>query len=95
MILGIDVGGTKTAVCLGTAQGDVLQRQEFPSRAERGFQPMFADILACARQFSGYAEIGVSIGGPLDAEHGVIQSPPQPAGLGKCSAQRFAATGAR
>lgn len=76
MILGIDIGGTKTALCLGNRSGEVVQRVQFPSRAERGFEAMLSDILATATEFSGYEEIGVSIGGPLDAERGVIQSPP-------------------
>lgn len=76
MILGIDVGGTKTAVLLGTREGEVLQRREFPSQAQRGFQALYDDIVACAADFGGYAEIGVSIGGPVDWQRGIVQSPP-------------------
>jgi sugar (pentulose or hexulose) kinase len=45
VILGIDVGGTKTAVLLGTRDGKVLQRQEFPSHAERGFEALHGEII--------------------------------------------------
>jgi glucokinase len=76
VILGIDVGGTKTAVLLGTRDGQVLQRREFPSNASRGFQPLYDDIVACAAEFGGYEEIGVSIGGPVDSQRGVVHSPP-------------------
>lgn len=50
VILGIDVGGTKTTVLLGTREGKVLQRQEFPSRAERGFEALYSDIVGCAEK---------------------------------------------
>ena len=34
--LGWDVGGTKSAAVLGNADGDVLDRSEWPSDADRG-----------------------------------------------------------
>lgn len=76
VILGIDVGGTKTAVLLGTRDGEVLQRREFASQATRGFEALYRDIVDCAAEFGGYDEIGVSIGGPVDSQRGVVQSPP-------------------
>lgn len=76
MILGLDVGGTKTAVLLGDESGNVVRREEYPSGAQRGFTPMFADICARAAGFSGYDCIGVSIGGPVDALRGRVQGPP-------------------
>jgi glucokinase len=79
-LLGLDIGGTKCCVLAGTADGGVTERVEWPSQAERGPGPMLAEIeaetarLAAARP--PVVAIGVSIGGPLDAENGVVHSPP-------------------
>jgi len=75
-ILGIDIGGTKCAVILGTADGEVLDRREWPSRAWRGPQAMLAEISAAADHFQGFSSVGVSIGGPLNSQRGIIYSPP-------------------
>jgi len=77
--LGIDVGGSKCAVCLGTVEGEILARREWPSRAERGPEPMIRDLIEAARDLlagESVAGVGVSIGGPLDADQGVIHEPP-------------------
>jgi glucokinase len=80
LLLGIDVGGTKTAVVVGDVAGAVRARAEFPSLAARGPDALIADIehhvarLAVAHP--GAAAIGVSIGGPVDAESGLVMSPP-------------------
>jgi glucokinase len=80
-LLGIDIGGTKSAILLGDSSGQVLARREWPSHAARGPEPMLADLLAHARALLAETGLrpqsaGVSIGGPLDAEKGIIYSPP-------------------
>lgn len=79
-ILGLDVGGTKTAVVAGTAAGEVLRRTVSRSNPERGFEPMWAGIVARVDELiadrGSPMAVGVSIGGPLDTERGIIQSPP-------------------
>ncbi|MDX9979597.1 MAG: ROK family protein [Lentisphaeria bacterium] len=77
--LGFDVGGSKCAVCLGTAGGEILARREWPSRAERGPEPMIRELVEAARGLlagGGVAGAGVSIGGPVDADRGVVYEPP-------------------
>lgn len=79
-ILGFDVGGTKTALIAGTLSGEVLERTSFASQAADGFEPMWRSMVAggqalVARHGRPLA-IGVSIGGPLDTERGIIYSPP-------------------
>lgn len=79
--LGIDIGGTKSAVLLGDASGQVLARREWASKASRGPEPMLAELLEKARGLLRETKLqpeaaGVSIGGPLDAERGMIYSPP-------------------
>lgn len=81
MILGLDIGGTKTAVVLGTREGAIRLRKEFATVPQRGFQKTFAELTAVAREvLDGAREpveaISASIGGPLDVEQGIIYSPP-------------------
>ena len=84
--LGIDIGGTKTAVVLGSVEGDRIsidEKRRFPTE-KTGWEPNvekildgIADILAEKHLVpSDIRAAGVSCGGPLDAEQGLIQSPP-------------------
>jgi glucokinase len=78
---GIDIGGTKTAVVLSAAPPDVLWRGEFPTLPANGPGPALENISRLLREAlcahpARLAAIGVSCGGPLDAEAGVIQAPP-------------------
>lgn len=75
-IIGVDVGGTKTAVLLGTDRGEILERYEFPTESERGYHHALDTIERLAKPVVKHARaIGVSIGGPLDCERGIIYSP--------------------
>ena len=80
LVLGWDVGGTKSAAVVGTTGGQVVRRREWPSRAELGPEPMIAEFLrqaaALGREHEGISGVGVSIGGPLNTKTGVILSPP-------------------
>ncbi|HUW82993.1 MAG TPA: ROK family protein [Phycisphaerae bacterium] len=74
VLLGVDVGGTKTAVCAATASGEILNRQSF---ATAGPSDTINTIVSAARAMAERAEaIGVSCGGPLDWERGLTLSPP-------------------
>jgi len=100
LILGLDIGGTKTAVILGSQRGEILWRMQFLTRPERGFKIVFAELttniataLRSAQQT--VAAISVSIGGPLDVLNGIIKSPPNLPGwtnipLKELLAERFA-----
>lgn len=86
--LGLDIGGTKCAAVLGRtgAAPDnlILDRVAFPTRTERGWRAVLDEAVTACRTLlarHGVADgdldgIGVSCGGPLDAERGVILSPP-------------------
>jgi len=81
MILGLDIGGTKSAVVLGTASGEILWRKQFATAPLRGFLPVYSELVATAKEaLASRTEpvecIGVSIGGPMDSLTGVIKSPP-------------------
>ena len=81
MIIGLDIGGTKTAVVVGTPRGEILSRRQFMTAPERGFDKVFEELSATIAQTLTEAPepvkaISVSIGGPLDILKGVINSPP-------------------
>lgn len=81
MILGLDIGGTKTAVVLGTRRGEIHWRRQFATAPERGFQPAFDELSDAIREaLSATPErveaISVSVGGPLDVLEGIVKSPP-------------------
>jgi glucokinase len=86
VILGFDVGGTKVAAVLGTSSGAILEEVVEPSAPGGEFAAMWQVICASGdRLMAGAlrpAAIGVSIGGPLDAEAGVIYAPPNLPGWG-------------
>jgi glucokinase len=83
-ILGLDIGGTKTAVLVGDHAGNVMSRSEFATRPDMGFPATFARLVETIQRVRSEAEgaghapsiVSVSIGGPLDIERGVILSPP-------------------
>jgi glucokinase len=82
--IGVDIGGTKTAVVLSSQPPAIHARIEFPTLPEQG--PARAlDLIVrnihrtldlhqvCKEQLTS---IGVSCGGPLDRLAGLIQAPP-------------------
>jgi glucokinase len=79
LLLGLDIGGTKTAVCVGRSPVEVSDREEFPtSGPKQTLDHAIAAarrLLACAGEKSP-AAIGIACGGPLDAARGLVQSPP-------------------
>jgi glucokinase len=83
-VLGLDIGGTKTACVEGTARARILQRVEMPTRANEPFATTFPRIVHEARELIGTAAragrtitaISVSVGGPLRIEEGFLLDPP-------------------
>jgi len=82
--IGVDIGGTKTAVVLSSGLPGVHSRVEFPTRPEQGPNQALRQIETAIAQIItsnsiGPQElrcIGVSCGSPLDRHTGVIQAPP-------------------
>ncbi len=78
-LLGVDLGGTKTSVSLGTDAGVLLDKIVTPTAAtvEETLEAIYTNLeeLLGKHKVSA-AAIGVSSGGPLDSEAGIIQSPP-------------------
>jgi glucokinase len=82
--IGVDIGGTKTAVVLSQEPPSMLARIEFatlpdrgPERAiERIKQSIHELIRSSGIERSRLGDVGVSCGGPLDQIAGIIQAPP-------------------
>ncbi len=80
MLVGFDIGGTKCAVSIGRAQGDgveLLCREAIATPA--GQLDAMDALCALARKLAGgeaVAGAGISAGGPLDVETGMLLSPP-------------------
>lgn len=73
MYIGIDIGGTKCSVVLGDENGEILKKEKFKTTScEETLERIFNTV-----ERYGTAEgIGISCGGPLDSERGIILSPP-------------------
>jgi len=84
LLVGIDIGGTKTAVLLSATPPVVIARKEFATRPENGPEPALELIKSGIREMLGeqgadataILRMGVSCGGPLDRINGIIQKPP-------------------
>jgi glucokinase len=83
-ILGLDIGGTKTACAEGSYDGRILQRVELPTMPKQPFAETFPTIIEVSRNLIDIARkdgrsvdaISVSIGGPLKISEGVLINPP-------------------
>ena len=75
LYLGLDIGGTKCALVSGNESCEILSRYalrtaDYPSWCE------LLDALLEHVPAGKYEAVGVSCGGPLDSERGLILSPP-------------------
>jgi glucokinase len=83
-IIGIDVGGTKTAIVEGTTGGEILQRSMMPTNGARPFIetfPALAEHVERAISLSHSLDrrpiaISVAVAGPVDAGVGHLLDPP-------------------
>jgi glucokinase len=83
-LVGVDIGGTKTAVVLSVEPPAIVRRIAFPTNADEDPMPTLARMIEAIREVLSAEQlvsadlqaIGVSCGSPLDEISGVIQSPP-------------------
>ncbi|HNR94329.1 MAG TPA: ROK family protein [Kiritimatiellia bacterium] len=88
MILGIDIGGTKTSVCAGDADGRILFSARMPSLPERGPDDWMKRLFRLAQEvlaesgidLTDVRSIGISAPGPLSVQRGALLSPPNMTG---------------
>ncbi len=83
--LGMDIGGTKCAVVLSEKSGSSIKDKiRFDTKVERGWQEVVEELVSSAKEIiarnnieiSDVLACGVSCGGPLNSETGVIMRPP-------------------
>lgn len=83
-LLGIDIGGTKTSVSVGTEDGQILAAERMPSEGrdtieqyERDLAKLCASVIKRAGlPKSSLVAAGISAPGPLDVKRGVLIAPP-------------------
>lgn len=83
--LGLDIGGTKCAAVICESDSEkVLDKIRFETRSERGWETVVGELVSSAEKLlerngilsDDVISCGVSCGGPLDSDKGIIMSPP-------------------
>ncbi|GAA4424584.1 ROK family protein [Georgenia halophila] len=80
-VLALDIGGTKLAAAVVTADGRTHSLRIVPTRREQGPDTVITRLLEVGRRVlddvgTAVAAVGVACGGPLDATSGVLLRPP-------------------
>lgn len=82
LIIGVDIGGTKTAVALATAEGRVIRRHRMPTPARQEPEVLLEAICQAIEQVRGdvgmgqVSGVGVGVPGPYDSRLEVLSSSP-------------------
>lgn len=71
--IGVDIGGTKCAVVYGDENGNILIKERFDTNNPKDDIARIVDI---AKGMGKADAVGISCGGPLDEDKGIIMSPP-------------------
>lgn len=77
--IGFDIGGTKCAVSLGKIENGkitLLEREEVPTTLPKETMDKLADFVLKFQNAYPIKSAGISCGGPLDSNTGVILTPP-------------------
>ena len=74
--LGFDIGGTKCAVVIGDESGNVIAKTKIPTTTVEETLARIFDIAEGYVNEYRPASAGISCGGPLDPDKGIIMSPP-------------------
>ncbi len=79
MLIGYDIGGTKSTVILGDFELNIIAKETFSTLPQNGFDDFLARLINVSSKIlknNAIDAIGVSIGGPLDSNKGIIFNPP-------------------
>lgn len=80
LYIGIDIGGTKSAVLLIDDKGNIRDRKQIHTTTGKGnWKPTIDYFVECIKEYvqkQQISSIGISCGGPLDSSEGIICSPP-------------------
>ncbi|MBQ4591979.1 MAG: ROK family protein [Clostridia bacterium] len=74
--LGFDIGGTKCAVVIGDESGNVIAKTKIPTTTVHETLSNIFDIAEGYIKEYHPVSVGISCGGPLDPDRGIIMSPP-------------------
>jgi glucokinase len=80
--IGIDIGGTKCAVVAGTEKMEIISKVQFPTDNAKGHEVVIDRLIHNVTKLiyeigsDNLQAIGISCGGPLNSEAGIILSPP-------------------
>lgn len=77
-LIGVDIGGTKTSIVVGSLKGDILKKIKFPTPVSynKTITMSFEIIEDLLKDFENIISIGISCGGPLNSKKGIIIAPP-------------------
>ena len=86
--IGIDIGGTKISIVIGTSSGKILARKEIPTLTGKKTKDCVSNIIATVKELISKTKIkkkeiigiGVGIPGPVDSRKGIIPRSPNLAG---------------
>ncbi len=80
MMIGFDIGGTKCAVSIGKYDGNIpmiTAKEVIPTDLDISPYEMIEKLCCIAEKLTDDTSlVGISCGGPLDSEKGIIMSPP-------------------
>jgi len=82
--LGIDIGGTKTAVCIGDETGEISQSRRIPTQSVEGPERAISRMIDLTHSVLNEADItiddisaiGLSAPGPVSVQRGLLIAPP-------------------
>ena len=80
-VIGIDLGGTKIAGAVVSADGAVLTEAQIPTEADRGVEHVIGRIVALSRQLVAQAGVplaalGIGAPAPLSPSRGIVWAAP-------------------
>ena len=77
IVWGLDIGGTKCALCAADKDGRILNRYQIATASEPTWDTLLEALMRWGEEnLPAPIAVGVSCGGPLDSARGVILSPP-------------------
>ena len=83
-LLGIDIGGTKTSVCIGDEKGTIVASRRIPTQTPDGPEACIRRMVELSRslladnkfELKDIAAVGISSPGPVSVPKGLMLAPP-------------------
>jgi glucokinase len=83
-LLGIDIGGTKTSVCIGDEKGTIVASRRIPTQIPDGPEACIRRMIELSRslladnklELKSIAAVGISSPGPVSVPRGLMLAPP-------------------